>query len=277
MELFMKLKIQRIPYKSLNRNEQYSFNLRILLIFTKFCGQFGKSYDLFKAAADELSYCMQLQQNKESHSLSALDKNTDEMYMALSHQVSASKAHPYPEVREAGQHVAAVFDRFKNPTRKTHDNAYGTLRLLIEALEELDSADLEKALVKPYIAQLKENTHAFTVAQDEILENKNTQKAHNMAAAVKACSSAWSDLADALESAAENNFVDGAADVIDQINVMNKEINIRLDARKTRLKKAREAAAAAKAAGQEVKEEIVENENIIDTIGDVASDLTLEA
>ncbi len=262
----MKIKVQRIPFKSLNRNEQLSFTVRILLIMTKYCAQFGKSFDLFKAAADELGYCMHLQQNKESTSLSRLDQDTDEAYIALSHQVAASKMHPIPSVREAGLRIAQVFDRFKNPTRKTHDNAYGTLRLLTEAFDEIDVADRDITGITPFLDHLKASIKAFTTAQDSILENKQSQKSHSMQNAVKACSTAWSDLAHALETAAENEFVPGAAEAIAQINIINREINIRLDARKTRLKKAREAAAATDTTSEDLDVEATKGENIVEEI-----------
>lgn len=225
--------VVRLNFLSLKRNEVHSFNNRVLHILDETCGACGKTYDDFKAAAEQYGALLYEKGFAPSLALDEYDRRADEAWRGLDLQISASLKHPQEDVRKAAQAVSDVFSKTPNPTYLNYDQEYGTLSVLLSQLKAIDSAVLETARVDAYIAYLDTCVHDFVEASNKSIDAKSRQQVGAIRAAMQLCHKAWQNLAKYLEAMSLAEALPGVNDAIDQLNAMNAAIKRRLNVRKT--------------------------------------------
>ena len=150
-----KQNISRISYTALRRDEQHSFNNRVLHILDTSCGACGKPYDDFKSAAEKFGALLHEKGFATSLSLEDYDRKADEAWRGLDAQISASRRHPKEDVRNAAQTVNDVFSKTSNPTNLNYDQEYGALSVLLSQLNAMDRTVLVLARVDEYVSLIK--------------------------------------------------------------------------------------------------------------------------
>ena len=225
--------ICRVNYAALRREEQHSFNQRIMRILDTTCGACGKPYEEFKAATELLASLMHEKGFVTSLSLEEYDRKADEAWRGLSDQISASLRHPKDAVREAAQTVYHVFSKTSNPTNLNYDQEYGALSILLSQLNALDKSILESARVDEYVDYLDQCVAEFIEASKKTIDAKSKQQIGAIKDASLNCYKLWQNLAKYLEAMALADALPGVNDAIDQLNTLNTGIKRRLEARKS--------------------------------------------
>lgn len=224
--------INRLKYRALRRDEQHAFNLRVLSILEATCGAFGKPYFEFKDAAERFAAILHDRGFVVSLSVDAYDRRADEAWRGLDLQIEASLRHPDETVRLAAQNVKNVFSKTENPTKLNYDQEYGALAILLSQLKAIDRTTLELAHVDVYIDYLDQCVRDFNEAYQNATDTKSKQDIGAVKSGSNNCYQAWQNMAKYLEAMVLADALPGAADAIEQINIMNTAIKRRLALRK---------------------------------------------
>ena len=225
--------INRVNYKALRRDEQHSFNNRVLHILDTTCGACGKPYSEFKAAAEQFGTILHNKGFATSLSLEEYDRKADDAWRGLDAQIAASRKHPKEEVRKAAQVVNDVFSKTANPTNLNYDQEYGALSVLLSQLNALDHSVLVTARIDEYVDYLGECVCDFMEASKKSIDAKSKQQIGALQTVSQDCYKSWQNLAKYLEAMVIADALPGASDAIDQLNAMNASIKRRLEARKS--------------------------------------------
>jgi len=228
-----KLSIHRVNYKALRRDEQHSFNNRVLHILDTTCGAFGKPYSEFKNAAEQFGGILHDKGFVTSLSLEEFDRKADDAWRGLDAQITASTKHPKEDVRKAAQTVNDVFSKTANPTCMNFDQEYGALSVLLSQLNAMDHSVLVAARVDEFVEYLGECVHDFIEASKQSIDVKSKQQIGAIQSAAQVSYKAWQNLVKYLEAMAIADELPGVSDAIDQLNAMNSSIKRRLEARKS--------------------------------------------
>lgn len=228
----MAKKIIRFNHTHLRREEQHSFNDRVLQIVLNTCGNCGKAYDRFEAAARSFDKLLTDKALAPSMSLVELDGIADSAWSSLNLMIRAGLVHPRPSVRDAARKVNDIFSKTPNPTMLNYDAEYGALRTLLSQLATLDSETIKAALVDEHIAALQKAVEDFVTAGASKVDALSKKQTGLIKAAATECFKAWQDLAKYIEIMDSLDSLPGAADAIDRLNAMNTTIKRRLEARK---------------------------------------------
>ena len=108
--------IQRFKFNMLRREEQHSFNDRVLQILHNTCGTDFKVCERFKAAARTFDNQIADQTLNSVQSLASYDAVADSAWSSMNLQLKASLVHPRPSIRAAAEEVNAIFSKTPNPT-----------------------------------------------------------------------------------------------------------------------------------------------------------------
>jgi len=224
--------ITRIIYRSLRRDEQRSFNRRIMRVIEETFGADTKHYVEFKANADRFAELLSNKGYIESTSLVDLDKVADNAWTALYYQLQASMRHPREEVRLAAQTVNDVFEKIKKPINLNYDQEYGALQTLLDMLAQLDPTILAVSLVDEYVAHLAHSVDAFIKANNAVDDIKSQSMTGEIKEAANGCNNSWNALCKYIEAMAEldNECAQRAAKRLDTIT---SAIKTRLSMRKS--------------------------------------------
>lgn len=225
--------INRINYKALRRDEQHSFNNRVLHILDTTCGACGKPYSEFKTAAEQFGGILHERGFVTSFSLDEYDRKADDAWRGLDAQIEASRKHPREEVKKAAQVVNDVFSKTANPTNLNYDQEYGALSVLLSQLNAIDRSVLVAARVDEYVDYLGKCVNDFMEASQKSIDAKSKQQIGTILSASQNCYKAWQNLVKYLEAMVIADALPGASDAIDQLNAMNATIKRRLETRKS--------------------------------------------
>lgn len=228
----MAKKIIRFNHSHLRREEQHSFNDRVMQIVLNTCGNCGKAYERFEAAAAAFDKLLTDKALAPSLSLVELDGIADSAWSSLNLMIRACLVHPRSSVRDAASKVNDIFSKTQNPTMLNYDEEYGALRTLLSQLATLDSETIKAALVDEHIAALQKAVEDFVTASASKVDALSKKQTGLIKDAAAECFKAWQDLAKFIEIMDSLDSLPGAANAIDQLNALNAAIKRRLEARK---------------------------------------------
>ena len=234
----MSAKVSRIRYSHLRREEQHSFNDRVLQILLNSCGQCGKTYERFEAAAIAFDKLIADQAMHPSLSLAELDATADNAWTAMNLQIKASLMHPRKAVRDAAIHVNEIFSKTPNPTSLNYDQEYGALRTLLTQMATLPDETVKAALVDEHLRALSDAVEVFTAASAEKVDALSKKQTGALKEAAEDCYKAWQDLTKYLELMVSLDELPGAENAINQLNVLLAGIKRRMDNRRSISEKA---------------------------------------
>ncbi len=223
--------IQRFKFNMLRREEQHSFNDRVLQILHNTCGTDFKVYERFEAAARTFDNQIADQTLNSVQSLASYDAVADNAWSSMNLQLKASLVHPRPSIRAAAEEVNAIFSKTPNPTNLNYDQEYGSLRTLLTQLATLPEETLKTALVDEHFKALRDAVDAFTLASIERIDALSKKQNGLLKAASNDCYKAWLDLAKYLELMLSIDELPGSGEAIDQLNILILGIKRRLSAR----------------------------------------------
>ncbi len=224
-------KIVRVDYLHLRREEQHTFNEKVLQIVLDTCGNTSLPYQKMVEASGEFNRLLGEKVQNTKISLMDLDSVADAAWYSLNMQIRASLLHPRASVREAAIKVDEIFSQTPNPTGLNYDQEYGCLRTLLSQLEALEASVLSAALVDEHVASLRTAVDAFCEASNEKVKSLSLKQAGAIKAAVNECFQAWLSLAKYLELMDQLNGLAGAGNAIELLNIMNRGIKRRLEQR----------------------------------------------
>ncbi len=169
------IKITKGPIRTMSTNELLSLGERALNAVkpTSYAqSEYGKS-----VAETHLVFhdAVKSSKSKSSYSLAEEDNATDAAYVGLSTISECNSKCPQSDVAEAAQKVYAVVSRFKNPTRKSYDEAYPVIKMILEGLDELDPNTIDKAGVYWWHKALRSQYDAFIARSSEINAQKTAR------------------------------------------------------------------------------------------------------
>jgi len=224
-------KIVRVDYLHLRREEQHTFNEKVLQIVLDTCGECGLPYQKMSEASAEFNRLLGEKVQNTKLSLMDLDSVADSAWYSLNMQIRASLVHPRASVREAASKVEEIFSQTPNPTNLNYDQEYGSLRTLLMQLSSLDASVLRAALVNEHVAALQAAVDAFCEASTEKVKALSLKQAGALKTAINNCFQAWTSLAKYLELMDQLNGLAGAGNAIELLNIMNRGIKQRLEQR----------------------------------------------
>ncbi len=224
--------ITRFTYSKLRREEQRSFNRRMMRIIEETFGADTKHFAEFKSNADKMAEILGRKGSLESTSLAELDKTADGAWTGLYYALQATIRHPDAAVREAASIVNAVFEKIKKPINLNYDQEYGALQTLLEMLSKLDASVLTTARVDEYVAHLQASVSAFITASDIVDDIKAKRIAGEMKEAANGCSSNWIALCKYIEAMADIDNAE-AIEAVKRLDAITSAIKLRLEMRKT--------------------------------------------
>ena len=252
----MAKQITRITYRRLRRDEQFSFNDAVIDCIQRSGCDAGKPFAEFKAKSEALKAMRKKKLQRKSTGLYEKDAVVDKNWHAFYMQVHASQEHPYPEVADAANQIAKVFDKVKRPTALNYDREYGALLGLLDGLNGLDPALFTTALLAPHYDALSASVKDFVqTKQDQLAQEKNNDTI-TIDQAVAECSVAWTQLASYIEAKENADELGGNQSTIDLLNQFLGKLDVLIRGRDTRAKK--------KKANAEASDVEDESENLVE-------------
>ena len=218
----MSEEIIRFNYNKLYRGEQRMFNQQVIRIVKSNCGDCGKPLNQFIAADEQFSAKLLEWNLRESISRNEEDDSIDRSWKGLRYQIKASQS--LPELQEAADIIAEVFDRTPNPTALSYENEAGAITSLVDALNAVGEEKLEAAHVLKHVRYLESCLKKFIQAHEAKIEAQSHYKTGEIQKAMKNCYDTWQDLAKYLEAMSIAEMLPGADEAIRQLNAMNRKI-----------------------------------------------------